>query len=188
MPPPAPPTHTQGPQTFKQSTAWRNPALPLPIPALEGWGFWLPPRICFLNPNLGVGVRFPVRAGRGGGQPEGHRDTGQSDWPHTPTGVNLSCEWCRGQRGATRLAQECSAGARTAPGSHAVGAGGLDPALLQTTTLSRSPFTPILRPPFTVLGDPEASKASTLPRPLHHSGGACPECQREGSLAVGRAG
>lgn len=33
---------------------------------MEGWGFWLPPRICFLNPNLGVGVKFPVRAGRGG--------------------------------------------------------------------------------------------------------------------------
>lgn len=41
------------------------------------------------------------------------------------------------------------------------GWGNPDPALLQTTTLPGSPLTPILRPPFTVLGDPEASKALT---------------------------
>lgn len=53
-----------GSQTFEQSWACRNPTPP-PISTTEGRGFWLPPPICFLNPNLGVGVRFPVRAGRG---------------------------------------------------------------------------------------------------------------------------
>lgn len=36
---------------------------PLLILASEPGRFWLPTPNCSLNPNLGVGVRFPVRAG-----------------------------------------------------------------------------------------------------------------------------
>lgn len=142
---------------------------PLLIPTTERRGFWLPPHICFLNPNLGVGVRFPVRAGR---EWPGLKDMGTRARATGPTRRQERTQAVSGVGGNTGppvglrgLDQSRGRGRRGAPRSR----GWLPrsgPTLLPGARLA-----PTRGQPFPVLGAPEDFLAVPPSRPLHLCGG-----------------
>lgn len=146
----------------------------------------MPPHICFLDPNLGVGVRFPVRAGQGW---PGLKDMGTRARATGPTRGQERTQAVSGVGGHTgppvglrSLDQSRGRGRRGVPCSWIVC---LAPD--QLCFQGRVSLAPTRRQPFTVLGASEDFPARPSSRPLPHRGGARPERGREGSAAVGRA-
>lgn len=82
----------------------------------------------FSQPKFGSGCQVPGEGGAGMARPEGHGDTGQSDWPHTRTGAP-SREWSGGQHRAPPSGSEAEtrAGGEGGAGSLAVRAVRLAP-------------------------------------------------------------
>lgn len=158
-----------GSQTSEQSQLADTRPAPTPDSHHREEGILVAAPHLFSQPKFGSGCQVPGEGGAGMARPEGRGDTGQSDWPHTRTGANPSCEWSGGQHGATGGAQKPrpEQGARTARGPLQLGCLPRS----RSTLLSGARLAPTRRQPFTVLGASEDFLARPSSRPLPHRGG-----------------